>query len=121
LDLLERLELAQHNCDNDATPPQDAIDDRLLLSEGSMDKLVVAAGLAVDGGRDLKPVAHHRMVRAQLTVCSGAGTTPAPVAQEPLVQTTRYGLLSNAALGMGMEYAQTHYPIRRESCETGRL
>jgi hypothetical protein len=54
LDLLELLELAWHDCYGDITPPEDIIDDVLLLSEGSMDKLVAAARLAVADWRDLK-------------------------------------------------------------------
>jgi hypothetical protein len=57
LDLLELLELAWHDCYRDITPPEDIIDDILLLSDGSMDKLVSAAGLAVRDWRDVKVAA----------------------------------------------------------------
>jgi hypothetical protein len=40
LDLLELLELAWHDCYRDISPPEDIVDDVLLLSEGSMEKLL---------------------------------------------------------------------------------
>lgn len=57
LDLLELLELAWHDCYHDISPAEDTIDDVLLLSGGSMDKLVSAARLAVTDWRDLKVAA----------------------------------------------------------------
>jgi hypothetical protein len=54
LDLLELLELAWHDCYHEITPPEDIIDDVLLLSHGSTDKLISAARLAVTDWRDLK-------------------------------------------------------------------
>ena len=57
LDLLELLELAWHDCYHDISPVEDTIDDVLLLSGGSMDKLVSAARLAVTDWRDLKVAA----------------------------------------------------------------
>ena len=49
LDLLELVELAWHDCYDEITPPEDIIDDILLLSEGRLDRLIVAARLAVIG------------------------------------------------------------------------
>jgi hypothetical protein len=57
LDLLELLELAWHDCYHEISPSEDIIDDVLLLSDGSMDKLVSAARLAVTDWRDLKVAA----------------------------------------------------------------
>ena len=54
LDLLELLELARHDCYGDISPPEDIVDDLLLLSEGSMDKLAAAAKLATTDWRDVK-------------------------------------------------------------------
>ena len=54
LDLLELLELAWHDCYHDISPPEDIIDDVLLLSDGSVDKLISAAKLAITDWRDLK-------------------------------------------------------------------
>jgi hypothetical protein len=39
-DLLELLELAWHDCYRDISPAEDIVDDVLLLSEGSMEKLL---------------------------------------------------------------------------------
>lgn len=57
LDLLELLELAWHDCYRDISPPEEIVDDVLLLSEGSLDKLLAAAKLAVTDWRDLKVAA----------------------------------------------------------------
>ena len=57
LDLLELLELAWHDCYEEISPSEEIIDDVLLLSGGSMDKLVKAAKLAVLDWRDLKVAA----------------------------------------------------------------
>lgn len=57
LDLLELLELAWHDCYHDISSPEDIIDDVLLLGNGSMDKLVSAAKLAITDWRDLKVAA----------------------------------------------------------------
>ena len=43
------MELAWHDCYDEITPPEDIIDDILLLSEGRLDRLIVAARLAVIG------------------------------------------------------------------------
>jgi hypothetical protein len=60
LDLLELLELAWHDCYHDISPSEDIIDDVLLLSDGSIDKLISAAKLAVTDWRDLKVAAATR-------------------------------------------------------------
>lgn len=57
LDLLELVELAWHDCYGDITPPEEVIDDILLVSKGSFEKLVSAALLAVQDWRDLKMAA----------------------------------------------------------------
>jgi hypothetical protein len=57
LDLLELLEFAWHDCYNDITPSEEIIDDLLLLSGGSLGKLVEAAKLAITDWRDLKVAA----------------------------------------------------------------
>ncbi|HET6917086.1 MAG TPA: hypothetical protein VFH56_13420 [Acidimicrobiales bacterium] len=57
LDLLELLERAWHDSYGDISPPEDIIDDLLLLSDGSMDKLASAAKLAVTDWRDVKMAA----------------------------------------------------------------
>jgi hypothetical protein len=53
LDLLELTELAWHDCYGDITPSEAIIDDILLLSEGSIDRLIEVARLAVTDRRDL--------------------------------------------------------------------
>ena len=60
LDLLELLELAWHDCYNEITPSEEIIDDILLLSDGRLDRLIVAARLAVTDSRDLKMAAEDR-------------------------------------------------------------
>ena len=60
LDLLELVELAWHDCYDEITPPEDIIDDMLLLSEGRLDRLIEAARLAVIDWRDLKVAAEER-------------------------------------------------------------
>jgi hypothetical protein len=57
LDLLEIVELAWHDCYREITPPEDIIDDLLLLSRGQLDRLVSACRLAVTDWRDLKVAA----------------------------------------------------------------
>lgn len=54
LDLLELTELAWHDCYGEITPPDDVIEDMLVLSEGSIELLVHAARLAVTDRRDLR-------------------------------------------------------------------
>jgi hypothetical protein len=57
LDLLEIVELAWHDCYREITPPEDLIDDLLLLSRGQLDRLVSACRLAVTDWRDVKVAA----------------------------------------------------------------
>ena len=54
LDLLEILEIAWHDCYGDVTPPEDIIDDVLLLSEGDLAGLVRSSRLALIDWRDVK-------------------------------------------------------------------
>ena len=58
LDLLELVELAWHDCYGEITPPEEIIDDMLLLSDGSMEGLIRDAHLAVTDSRDLKVAAN---------------------------------------------------------------
>jgi len=60
LDLLELVEFAWHDCYNEITPSEEIIDDILLLSDGRLDRLIVAARLAVSDWRDLKVAADDR-------------------------------------------------------------
>ena len=62
LDLLELVELAWHDCYGAISPPEDLIDDLLLISQGSLAELVRAALVAVIDFRDTKVVA--RQLRA---------------------------------------------------------
>lgn len=57
LDLLELTELAWHDCYGEVTPPEDIIADILVLSEGSVERLVQVALLAVTDWRDLRVAA----------------------------------------------------------------
>jgi len=59
LDLLELTELAWHDCYGEITPSEDVIDDMLLLSEGSIERLAQVARLAVADWRDLKVAAEE--------------------------------------------------------------
>jgi hypothetical protein len=57
LDLLELLELAWHDCCGEVAPPEDVIDDILIVGAGTLDGLIGAARLAVIDRRDLRVVA----------------------------------------------------------------
>lgn len=57
LDLLELVELAWHDCYGELTPPDDVIEDILILGQGRMDRLIRAAYLAVVDWRDLRVAA----------------------------------------------------------------
>ena len=57
LDLLELTELAWHDSYGEITPSHDVIEDMLLLSEGSIERLIQAARLGVADWRDLKVAA----------------------------------------------------------------
>ena len=59
LDLLELTELAWHDCYGEITPAEDVIEDMLLLSEGSIERLIEVARLAVADLRDLKVAAEE--------------------------------------------------------------
>ena len=54
LDLLELTEFAWHDCYHDITPPDEVIDDILVLSQGDISELIGAARLAVTDWRDLR-------------------------------------------------------------------
>lgn len=54
LDLLELLEMAWHDTYREATPPEEVIDDILLLSEGNLRLLIRWARLAVADWRDVR-------------------------------------------------------------------
>lgn len=59
LDLLELIELAWHDCYGEITPSEDVIEDMLLLSEGSIERLIQAARLAISDWRDLQVAAEE--------------------------------------------------------------
>ena len=63
LDLLELVEFAWHDCYHEITPPEEIVDDILLLSGGSLDGLISAARLAMTDWRDLKLAAAARRNR----------------------------------------------------------
>jgi hypothetical protein len=64
LDLLEIVELAWHDCYGETSPSEDLIDDMLLLSEGSIERLIQMARLGVVDWRDLKVAAEEFRNRA---------------------------------------------------------
>ncbi len=57
LDLFELVELAWHDCYDDISPPENVIDEILLVSEGDLGRLISAARLAVADWRDLRMAA----------------------------------------------------------------
>ena len=57
LDLLELVELAWHDCFGEITPPDEVIDDILVVAGGDLASLVRAARLAVEDWRDLRVAA----------------------------------------------------------------
>lgn len=57
LDLLELVELAWHDCYGESTPPEQVIDDILLLSRGDLSRLISSARLAVVDWRDARVAA----------------------------------------------------------------
>jgi hypothetical protein len=57
LDLLELLEMAWHDTYAEGTPPEDVIDDILLLSEGNLRLLIRWARLAITDWRDVRVAA----------------------------------------------------------------
>jgi len=64
LDLLELTELAWHDCYGEITPPEAVIEDMLLLSAGSIERLIHAARLGVADWRDLQVAAEELRNRA---------------------------------------------------------
>lgn len=54
LDLLELVEMAWHDTYGDITPPEEVIDDILLLSHGNLRLLIRWARLAVADWRDVR-------------------------------------------------------------------
>ena len=59
LDLLELTELAWHDCYGEVSPPEEIVEDMLLLSEGNVEQLIQAALLGVTDWRDLKVAAEE--------------------------------------------------------------
>lgn len=57
LDLLEMLEMAWHDIYGEITPPEELIDDILLLSEGNLRMLIRWARLALADWRDVRVAA----------------------------------------------------------------
>jgi hypothetical protein len=53
-DLLELTEYAWHDCYGEVTPPDEVIDDILIVSRGDLARLVQSAKLAVVDSRDLR-------------------------------------------------------------------
>jgi uncharacterized protein (UPF0261 family) len=54
LDLLEIVELAWHDCYGEISPPEQVVDDILVLSLGTLEGLVSAARLALTDWRDAR-------------------------------------------------------------------
>lgn len=54
LDVLELVELAWHDCYDEISPPEDVIDDMLVVSHGDLGRVIIAARLAVIDRRDLR-------------------------------------------------------------------
>jgi hypothetical protein len=65
LDLLELVELAWHDCFGESTPPDEVIDDILVVARGDFASLASASRLAVEDWRDLRVAADR--VRQQET------------------------------------------------------
>jgi hypothetical protein len=57
LDLLELVEMAWHDTYNEVTPPEDVMDDILLLSQGNLRFLIRWARIAVADPKDLRAAA----------------------------------------------------------------
>jgi hypothetical protein len=60
---LELVEYAWHDCYQEISPPEEIIDDMLLLSDGRIDRLIAVARLAITDWRDLKVAADTRRNR----------------------------------------------------------
>lgn len=54
LDLIELMEMAWHDAYGEVTPPEQVVDDVLLLSEGNLRPLIRWARLAVTDWRDVR-------------------------------------------------------------------
>lgn len=54
LDLIELMEMAWHDAYGEVTPPEQVVDDVLLLSEGNLRALIRWARLAVTDWRDVR-------------------------------------------------------------------
>ena len=65
LDLLEVVEFGWHDCYQEVTPPPDVVDDILVCSEGTLDKMIRAARLALTDWRDLRLWADARRARGE--------------------------------------------------------
>ena len=57
LDLLELLEVAWHDVYGEITPPDDVVDDVLVVSDGDLARLIRAAHTALVDRRDLRLLA----------------------------------------------------------------
>jgi hypothetical protein len=54
LDLIELMEMAWHDASGEVAPPEQVVDDVLLLSEGNLRLLIRWARLAVTDWRDVR-------------------------------------------------------------------
>lgn len=54
LDLLELTEFAWHDCYGEVTPPDQVVDDMLVVAQGSLAGLARAARLDIKDSRDLR-------------------------------------------------------------------
>lgn len=59
LDLLELLEMAWHDTYEEGTPPEDLIDEILLLSEGNLRFLIRWSRIAVADWREVRAAAEN--------------------------------------------------------------
>lgn len=66
LDLLELTEFAWHDCYGEVTPSDALIEEMFLLSEGSIERLIEVARLAVADWRDVKVAAEELRRRTEL-------------------------------------------------------
>ena len=64
LDLLELVEFGWHDCYDEITPPNDIVDDMLVVSQGDLARLIHAAHLAIVEWRDLRVAADDLRHRA---------------------------------------------------------
>ena len=63
LNVLELFELAWHDCYGEVSPPEDVVDDVLLLSDGGLSDLIASVRLAVTDWRDVKVAADEARQR----------------------------------------------------------